>query len=368
MPRRGQRDRRDQRRGAQPAEDQVEHGRPEQVLGQPQRPGHRGRRDHEEHRGGRPARRPRVGDGSAQLRDRAPLVQPRPDGHHRERHPYREPREVPRRPHAETGPVPRPEHQHRVREGQGAVRADGDQQPLRAHPHVRAAGAQRPPAEDGRRRGQQQVPADLDGEAPELAELRRAERRPPLVRDEGLGEGEQRGPRDRIVDVAAPERRHVDEDEHPEGGKDPQRPLPQVRPGSRLRPAVQHRGRPRPVQQQPGQHEEDGHPELPAVEKPARPVRVRQRPRVRGDVVHQHGERGDRPQAVEGVLMTRDRGSRDPHAMTSRPSVFRRMRGAYPQVAARRQERGPPGRGPVKLLDGHFKGSCKVTGHAGSDP
>lgn len=320
MPGGGERDRRDQRDRDEPEHDQVQDGRPQRVRRLQRVRAGRGRRgDDVQHRRGGPARAPRVGDGPAHRRDLALLVQPGPHRHDCHGHADGEPHEEVRQPQAHLRVPVRHEHEDHVDEGERPVHADRAQQPLRPHAGVARRDPLGVPGQQRRGQRQQGVPADLDDQAPCLPDPGRAEAAaPPRVRKVRLRERQQRSPSQRVAEMRARGRDHEDDDQRPVRGHDPQRALEQVPADARSGPPVQHRRRPRAVQQQAGEREEDRHADLAAVEQPTRAALPGHGPRGARHVERQDGQRRERPDAVQRVLVPGDRRRGGPGGLRRR--------------------------------------------------
>ena len=139
----------------------------------------------------------------------------------------------------------------------------------------------------------EEVEADLRAQAPRLGE--------PVGDVRPAVDLQQAEVDDRVA--GAVERRRAEHDEHehqhePVGREDAQEPAPEVGAGRGLGPALQvgeHEG---PVQQEPGDQEEDRHADVHAGEVRAQRVHAVQ-PGHKGDVREHDGRRRDRPQTVE---------------------------------------------------------------------
>jgi len=177
---------------------------------------------------------------------------------------------------------------------------EAEQQPPGAAAHVGPG----PPGErrqPGREQRQQQVERGLHAQAPHLRQALRPEPRPPRVRVVGLGEGEQDEPGAGVAEPVARPQRERRGHHQPVRGQDAQRPPYQVGAGVRGGPAGERGGRPRAVEQQPGEREEDRHGDVAAGEQPGEEVVAERGAGLDGDVEGEDRERGDRADAVERV-------------------------------------------------------------------
>jgi hypothetical protein len=309
---RGQRHRGDQRGRAQTVERQFERGRPDVVVrDQVHRPGQRGGGDDVGQRGGRPAGAPGRHHRPAHPGGRAIWLQPHPDGDHGQRHADPEPDEVPRQEQPPVRPVEGVEQRGRVDERERRVHADPGEQPPREPVHVMPAlgrAAPRVPGQHRRRGGQRHVERGLHDQAPHLPQVRGAEvGAPPLVGPVGVRQREEPHPRPRLGGMGEARGEHEGDDHRPVGGQDAYRALAEVAAGTGLGgPWIQHPGGPRPVQQQPGEGEEDGDADLAAVVEPLGAVEIEHQPGRARHVVDEHQQGGDRPDAVEPVLVPGD--------------------------------------------------------------
>ncbi|GLX04492.1 hypothetical protein Misp03_14190 [Microbispora sp. NBRC 16548] len=225
-----------------------------------------------------------------------------PFGDDGQRHADREEHPGPGKPGIQVGPVDGEIGEQRPRERRRGEHGDAGQQPPGAGVEAGAAapGVRRQRGGDQR---QQHVEGGLDAQAPHLGEPAWPEAEPPGVDLVGLAEQQQLQPRLDVAEVRPGPQRHRHGHDQPVRREDAQGALDQVDAGVRGTLPEQRGTRVGPVEEQPGQREEDGDRDVAPGEQAAEEVVPQRRRRLDRDVEDEDGDGRERPHAVEGVHM-----------------------------------------------------------------
>jgi len=278
------------------------------------------------HRPAQPASRP----AGLPAGRRGLLFGGRPGQQHSDGHPGAEPDHQRRQRALEPQREPRVLGQNGKAERGSAQHGKAGQQPAGPAGHVRRprrAAAAGGPGEDGCDQRQHEIEGNLHDQAPGLGQPDRPGPRPPGMRVIVLDQQQVLNPGPGVPGVRRVEPQQGDGDHRPVRGQDAQRPAAQVGAQRHSLLPGQRGRRPRPVQQKPGQREEDRHADVAAAQRPGHRGSGHRVPGEPADVGEQHGTRRGGPQAVQRSLMPARR--RACHGRASRAGPGGNTRGRH---------------------------------------